>query len=87
VLTEAMNSHDLGRDRGGVGAALRAFEGQLHVAGVTTDRLYPLRLTEEIAALRPGTGLSVVESRHGHDGFLVETAQVGTVIESVLSAG
>ena len=56
VLTEAMNSHDLGRDRGGVAAALRAFGGELHVAGVTTDRLYPLRLTEEIAALRPGTG-------------------------------
>ena len=87
VLTEAMNSHDLGRGRGGVGAALRTFGGQLHVAGVTSDRLYPMRLSEEMAALRPGTGLSVVESGHGHDGFLVETAQVGTVIESVLSAG
>ena len=76
-----MNSHDLGRGRGGVGAALRTFGGQLHVAGVTSDRLYPMRLSEEMAALRPGTGLSVVESGHGHDGFLVETAQVGTVIE------
>ena len=54
VLTEAMNSHDLGRDRGGVGAALRAFGGELHVAGVTTDRLYPMRLSEEIAAAAAG---------------------------------
>ena len=27
--------------------ALRAFTGELHVAGVTTDRLYPMRLSEE----------------------------------------
>jgi homoserine O-acetyltransferase/O-succinyltransferase len=87
VLTEAMNSHDVGRGRGGVAAALQRFDGRLHVAGVTTDRLYPLRLSEEIAAVRPGTHLSVVESRHGHDGFLVETAQVGRVIRQAMSAG
>ena len=80
-----MNSHDVGRGRGGVAAALNAFPGVLHVAGVTTDRLYPLRLSEDIAAARPGTGLSVIDSRHGHDGFLVETARVGRVIERVLT--
>lgn len=84
VLTEAMNSHDVGRDRGGVASALLAFDGRLHVAGVTTDRLYPLRLSEEIAAARPGTGLTVIESEHGHDGFLVETGQVGALIREVL---
>lgn len=83
VLSEAMNSHDVGRDRGGVTAALRAFDGLLHVAGVTTDRLYPLRLSEAIAAARPGTVLSVIDSGHGHDGFLIETAQVGAVIRQV----
>ena len=84
VLTEAMNSHDVGRDRGGVAPALLAYEGRLHVAGVTTDRLYPLRLSEEIAALRPGTDLTVIESEHGHDGFLIETGQVGALIREVL---
>ena len=35
VLTEAMNSHDVGRGRGGVARrAGRAFDGHLHVAGV-----------------------------------------------------
>ncbi|KRE61544.1 homoserine O-acetyltransferase [Nostocoides sp. Soil756] len=84
VLSEAMNSHDVGRGRGGVAAALQAYPGRLHVAGVTTDRLYPLRLSEEIARVRPGTSLTVLESDHGHDGFLVETAQVGAVIGEVL---
>lgn len=86
VLTEAMNSHDVGRGRGGVPAALRRYTGRLHVAGVTTDRLYPMRLSEEMAAARPGTGLSVITSRHGHDGFLVETEQVGHVIRDVLGS-
>jgi homoserine O-acetyltransferase len=86
VLTEAMNSHDVGRGRGGVAAALARYDGTLHVAGVTTDRLYPLRLSEEMAAARPGTGLSIVTSRHGHDGFLVETEQVGVLIRDVLGS-
>lgn len=86
VLTEAMNSHDVGRGRGGVRAALERVTGRLHVAGVTTDRLYPLRLSEEIAAARPATRLSVIESAHGHDGFLIETEQVGRVIAEALAA-
>ena len=87
VLTEAMNSHDVGRGRGGLAAALAGYGGALHVAGVTTDRLYPLRLSEEIAAAHPGSVLSVIESRHGHDGFLVETDQVGGVIARALRDG
>jgi homoserine O-acetyltransferase len=87
VLTEAMNSHDVGRGRGGLSAALAPYDGALHVAGVTTDRLYPLRLSEEIAAAHEGTVLSVIESRYGHDGFLIETEQVGAVIASALSVG
>ena len=84
VLTEAMNSHDVGRGRGGLPAALAGYTGALHVAGVTTDRLYPLRLSEEIVAARDEAVLSVIESRHGHDGFLVETEQVGIVIDHAL---
>lgn len=84
VLTEAMNSHDIARGRGDLAQALRPFGGQLHVAGVTTDRLYPLRLSEELAAAKEGATLSVIESRHGHDGFLVETGQVGAVIATAL---
>lgn len=87
VLTEAMNSHDVGRGRGGLASALAAYSGALHVAGVTTDRLYPMRLSQEIAAAHAGSVLSVIESRHGHDGFLVETEQVGGVIARALSDG
>ena len=81
-----MNSHDVGRGRGGVAAALQRFEGRLDVVAVSTDRLYPVRLSEEVARARPGTELTVIDSRHGHDGFLIETARVGSIIRAALGA-
>ena len=55
------------------------------VGGITSDRLYPLRLQEELAELLPGcAGLEVVDSLCGHDGFLVETEAVGELIRHTL---
>ena len=44
VLTEAMNSHDVGRDRGGVAAALARVSAHVIAVGVDSDRLYPCLL-------------------------------------------
>ena len=85
VLTEALNSHDVGRGRGGVRKALRRCPVPAVVGGITSDRLYPLRLQEELAELLPGcTGLQVVDSICGHDGFLVESEAVGELIRKTL---
>ncbi|OBA78840.1 homoserine O-acetyltransferase [Mycobacterium sp. 1164966.3] len=85
VLTEALNSHDVGRGRGGVRKALSGCPVPVVVGGITSDRLYPLRLQEELAELLPGcTSLQVVESSYGHDGFLVETEAVGELISKTL---
>ena len=85
VLTEALSSHDVGRGRGGVPAALRRCRVPVVVGGITSDRLYPLRLQEELADLLRGcTGLNVVDSVYGHDGFLLETEAVGDLIRQTL---
>ncbi|MFF3933164.1 homoserine O-acetyltransferase MetX [Streptomyces hirsutus] len=85
VLTEAMNGHDVGRGRGGVPAALRRVTAPALVAGVDSDRLYPLSQQAELAARLPGADrLRVVESPYGHDGFLLETEQVGALIRELL---
>jgi homoserine O-acetyltransferase len=87
ALSEAMNHHDVGRGRGGIGAALQAVKAPVTLAGISTDRLYPLAQQEEIAQLLPGhPPVSVVESASGHDGFLLEIEQVGRVIRSALDA-
>ncbi|MDA2894590.1 homoserine O-acetyltransferase [Mycolicibacterium sp. BiH015] len=85
TLTDALSSHDVGRGRGGIEAALRGCPVPTVVGGITSDRLYPLRLQAEIAELLPGCdGLDVVESVYGHDGFLVETDAVYALIRRTL---
>jgi homoserine O-acetyltransferase len=85
VLTESLSSHDVGRGRGGIEAALRGCPVPAVVGGITSDRLYPLRLQEELADLLPGcSGLRVVDSIIGHDGFLVEIDAVGELVRQTL---
>ncbi|MEV5514258.1 homoserine O-acetyltransferase [Streptomyces flaveolus] len=85
VLCEAMNSHDIGRGRGGVRAALGRVTARTLVAGVDSDRLYPLSQQAELAAgIGTADGLRVIESPCGHDGFLIEVAQVAALVEELL---
>jgi homoserine O-acetyltransferase len=75
VLSEAMNHHDVGRRRGGIAAALARIDCAMTVAGITSDRLYPLRLQY----------VDEIDSAVGHDGFLVEVEAVGKVIRRNLT--
>jgi len=85
ALTEAMNSHDIGRDRGGVAAALASIKVPVVAVAIDTDRLFPVRLQAEIAELAPaGAPLVTISSPFGHDGFLVEVESVGNVIRAAL---
>jgi len=85
VLSEAMNHHDVGRGRGGVVAALKNVRVPVTVAGITSDRLYPFALQEELARLLPTAGRAhAISSPAGHDGFLLEFEQVGAVIAGAL---
>ncbi len=88
ALTDAMNTWDVGRGRGGVEAALATIEVPLVVAGVDSDRLYPLWQQEQIAAA-PGTvkGLRVIPSLYGHDGFLIEHDQVFALAAETVALG
>jgi homoserine O-acetyltransferase/O-succinyltransferase len=87
ALTDAMNTHDVGRGRGGVAAALATITAPTIVAGVDSDRLYPLVLQRELAELIPTTvgGLRVVHSDFGHDGFLIERDAVGALVRESLA--
>ena len=84
VLTEAMNSHDVGRGRGGVAAALSTVTATTTVVAVDSDRLYPVRLSDEITAAVPGARQHTISSAYGHDGFLIEIEQVGSRIRDAL---
>ena len=75
-----MNHYDLGRGYGGAGEALSRVRAEVTIAGISSDRLYPLRLQWDLAELLGASDVQVVDSIVGHDGFLVEHAAVGDVI-------
>jgi homoserine O-acetyltransferase len=83
LLTEAMNSWDVGRGRGGVEAALSRVTARSVVAGVDSDRLYPIAQQQQVAD-GLGVPLQVIASPYGHDGFLIETAAVGGLLRDLL---
>jgi len=84
-LTEMMNAHDVGRARGGVPSGLARVTAETLVAGVSSDRLYPLEQQEELAAGIPRAGeLQVIDSPYGHDGFLIEAATVSRLLGRLL---
>jgi homoserine O-acetyltransferase len=89
TLVEAMNSHDLGRGRAGVVAALQSVTARALVVGIDSDRLFPVPDQELIALHLPGNVDGdrpvVIESKFGHDGFLIEFDIVGREISRLLA--
>lgn len=85
TLLGAMDAHDVGRGRGGVGAALRRFQGRLTGVGISGDLLYSER---DVRAWTEAAGCAYAEIRsiHGHDGFLLEPEQAGTILTGALEA-
>ena len=85
ALTDAMNSHDIGRGRGGVAAALESITVPVVVVSISTDRLFPPRLQVEISELVPTAQAPItINSDFGHDGFLVEAEAMGDAIAQAL---
>lgn len=86
TLTRAMSLFDVGEGRGGTAEALARIDAPLTVVGLDSDRLFPIRLQEELVAATPSARpLHVVRSPYGHDGFLVEKDQVGAIVREALS--
>ena len=90
ILVEAMNSHDVGRGRGGVAAALASIRGKSLVAGIDSDRLFPIQdqalIAQHIGGEVIGGGLRIIESPYGHDGFLIEHEKVGALLRELLES-
>ncbi len=86
VLTESMNSHDIGRGRGGVESALRRITAELTVAVVTSDRLFTPADGAVIAQAPACRELVTIDSPYGHDAFLIETGQVFGIIARALDS-
>ena len=86
VLTEAIMTHDLGRDRGGTDTALSSIAASTLVVAVDSDRLYSIEQALRISEHIPGANLEILHSDHGHDGFLIEFDQLDPIIRQFLAS-
>lgn len=87
-LNRAMDLHDVGRGRGGVLNALVRVQCPTLIASVDSDSLYPpgqqLELHQGLIAAERRSKWIDIHSPHGHDGFLIETAQLAPRITEFL---
>ena len=79
-LSQSMDSHDTGRNRGGVKAALAIIKAKTLVIGIQSDLLYPISEQEFLQQQIPGAELLTITSEFGHDGFLLEYEKIETAL-------
>ena len=84
TILDAFDTHDVGRGRGGVDAALRRICCPTMVVGLTTDIIFPPAEQREIARRIPGAVYREISSPLGHDGFLVEHGQLNAILNDFL---
>lgn len=83
-LTQAMATHDIGRGRGGLDAVLEAYEGELLVAAVDSDRLFPVSASTRMVRAYGRGRLRMIHSPYGHDGFLIEADQIASLVHELV---
>ena len=86
ALTRAMDSHNLGRGRGGVADALGYIRARTLVLGITSDMLFPISEQLTLAAGIAGAIYGELDSSFGHDGFLLETVKITQALEGFYAA-
>jgi len=80
TLTHAMHTHDLSRGRGDYPDVLHTIRQPALVVSVSSDTLYPPEEQQYVAHHLPNSHYEVLDSAHGHDGFLIETEALGEMI-------
>jgi homoserine O-acetyltransferase len=84
ALSRAMDSHHVGRGRGGVEAALAKVQAKTLVIGIESDGLFPLDEQRLLAAHIPHAAFASIPSHYGHDGFLLETDALTAILKPFL---
>jgi homoserine O-acetyltransferase len=91
ALVRAMDTHDIGRGRGGPVAALQrlaAYGTRLTGVGIEGDILYGTNQVQEMVEAANAAGMDAayreIRSTKGHDAFLVEWDQLQTIIGEAL---
>jgi homoserine O-acetyltransferase/O-succinyltransferase len=82
LLTKAMDTHNIARNRGGdLKKTLATITQRVLIVGITSDILCPLAEQEFLASYIPNSRMVCIDSLYGHDGFMVETEKIGQCLK------
>ncbi|NOQ74202.1 MAG: homoserine O-acetyltransferase [Crocinitomix sp.] len=87
TLTKSMDSHCIGRGRNGNVNALESVKANSLVVGIESDVLFPIEEQQYLAKHIPNADFGIINSVHGHDGFLIEYDQLNQLINEFLYHG
>jgi homoserine O-acetyltransferase/O-succinyltransferase len=79
-LSQAMDSHHLGRHRKSVESALQLIRAKTAIIAIDSDLLFPVKEQLLLANMIPDAKFHIVQSDHGHDGFLIETNRINQIV-------
>lgn len=83
-ILDAFDTHDTGRARGGVRNALAAVKARTLTVGISSDIIFPPEEMRSLAAMISGAEYVEIDSRFGHDGFLVEHETLNRILNRFL---
>lgn len=85
ILSKCMDTQDVGRKRGGVQEALKKVKANTLVIGINSDLLFTKNDQQVLAHGIKQSQLTFIDSNYGHDGFLIESKSISTILKNFLS--
>ncbi|KAJ2801558.1 homoserine O- acetyltransferase [Coemansia guatemalensis] len=82
AITRKMDTHDVGNSHSSYVGALKHMQQPALVVGIESDGLFTINEQYELAEHIPHAQLATIDSADGHDGFLLEFAQLNRLIRS-----
>jgi homoserine O-acetyltransferase len=84
IMTRAIDSHNVGRGRGGVEHALASLKTRTLLIGIDSDILFPATELKFMKDRIPNAQYAELSSVFGHDGFLLESEQLSSILSTEL---
>jgi homoserine O-acetyltransferase len=84
LLTKAMDSHNMARGRKKIERVLQSIKAETLIVGISSDYLCPIQEQKFLAKHLPHATLKIIDSKYGHDGFLIEWEKLTKTIHAWL---
>lgn len=84
-LTQVVDSHNVGRNRGPIADVLKGIKARTHVIAISSDILFPPADHEVFINNIPDVRYTLINSEFGHDGFLVEHEYLTNIVKKFLN--